>query len=151
MTDVFATQVVHEVAGSGHIDGTATNGVGTEETIERGRIQVFTAGTKGGLFPAHARVGMRVEYVAWNLPTGGSPTITVSLVDGDNIVYKIESLAAGTGSLRFGSNGLFVPPGWKFKVESSLACTALGRVTVCVFRGWSQTLPGVIGTETLPG
>jgi hypothetical protein len=151
MTDVFAVMKIHEVATSGHIDGTATDGVSSEETIERGRIQVFTAGTKGGLFPAHARVGMRVEYVAWNLPTGGSPTITVSLVDGTNNVYKVESLAAGTGSLRFGSNGVLVPPGWKLKVESSLACTALGRVVVCAFRGWPQTLPGVIGTETLPG
>jgi hypothetical protein len=151
MTDVFAVQTVHEVAIAGFINGTLTDGVSSEETLERGRIQVFTAGTQGGLFPAHARLGMRVEYVAWNLPAGASPTITVSLVDNTGFVYKVDSLAAVSGTLRFGSNGVFVPPGWKLKVESTHACTALGRVAVCAYRGWSQTLPGVIGKVTLPG
>lgn len=148
MTSVFAIQTVHEVGIGGQITGVASDGTSTEETLERGRIQVWGNGTVGGLFPAHAQIGMRVQYVAWSLTAAMTPTVAINLVDDAGVVYLVDSTAAASGVKRYGSEGLFIPPGWSLQVTSTQVCSALGRVCVNAFRGWDRTWTGVIGGES---
>ena len=125
----------------------ASNGTSSEETIERGRIQVWGNGTVGGLFPANAQIGMRVQYVAWSLTAVITPTVAINLVDSAGVTYAVDSTAAASGIKRYGSEGLFIPPGWSLQVTSTQVCSSLGRVVVNAFRGWDQTWRGVIGCE----
>lgn len=152
-TDVIPVVVIHDVATGGQIDGTATNGTDSEETLFRGRIRKFTSGTKGGLFTAPAQIGMRVRNVMWNLPAGATPTVTISLVDGDGFAYVLNTMAAVSSAVEFRNEGVLVPPGWKLKVASTHVCTAQGRVLVLLDRGWSVgpfDVMATLGKETLP-
>lgn len=142
-TEVIPTIVVHEVASGSTMDGTAPDGTDSEETVSRGRVRRFAAGTHGGLFVAPPVIGMSVFNVSWNLPAAAPPTVVVSLVDMDNVEYVIQSFTATTsGTVSFSSKGILVPPDWKIKVATTSACNAAGRVTLCMGRGWGQPTMG---------
>lgn len=151
MTDVFASVTVHEVRVGGQMTGVASDGVDSGETLERGRLRVYTNGTVGGLFAAHAQIGMRVEAIAWTLTAALTPTVTISLIDMSGVAYQVESVSAASGVRQYGSRGLFLPPGCSLQVTSSAVGTAVGRVAVTAFRGWDQTMRGVMGKEDRPG
>jgi hypothetical protein len=145
-----ARVTIHEVAIGGKITGVASDGVDSGETVERGQVRKHTAGTVGGLFAAHDRIGWMVRCVSWQLPSVAAQTVTINLVDDDSVAYQVATGTGETGTVQFASCELLVPPGWKLQVVAGEVCDQIGRVAVFTDAGgWSQTLGyGVIGRET---
>lgn len=128
-TEVIPTVAIHEIYSGSKFTGVPSDGVGSEEEIERGRIQKWLAGSVGGEFDAPALVGMRVEQVWWSLDCAAAPQVDIYIVDDDGIEYLIHSAAASlSGEYNQTNGGFLVPPGFKVRVKTDQNINAVVAV-----------------------
>jgi hypothetical protein len=128
-TTVIPAIAIHEIYSGSTFTGVPSNGTHSEETIEKGRIQKWIAGTLGGEFAAPANVGMKVEHVFWNLTCAVAPNTYIYLVDDDDTEYLIDSqTSVSSGDYAQTNYGIFVPPNWKLRFEASQAISAVTNI-----------------------
>jgi hypothetical protein len=120
-TTVISDILIQEIMGGSTLTGVAPNGNDTEETLFRGRIRKWLAGTLGGEFAVNALVGIRIEQVSWELPAASAPNVSIYLVDDDDVEYLIDTQNVASGSYSQTNGGFLVPPTFKVRVKSDQA------------------------------
>jgi hypothetical protein len=138
----------HVVTGNNNYTGVASNGTLTaaRATATAGRHAVYDAGTLGGLFSGQVELGSTLMYVLFKQDAVAS--VTIKLVDESSAEYLLHTeTTAPTAFVYTPNDPLFLPPGWKVKVESTGGSNANGRCTVHFDSGWGYTA-GVLNHVT---
>lgn len=139
-TTVFANVIVHEVINGATMDGRIPDGADSEEEFSGGRYRKHTQCSHAGLIPADWDRGFHINQISWNLPAADPPTITISLVDDDDMEYVIYTTTGAKGSYIPTQHGLFVPPTWAFRIYSNRAGNAVGRICAMCDPGWVKSM-----------
>ena len=147
--------MVHEVAIGGVFSGVASDGADSNETLYRGRLRKWLAGTVGGLFvlPTAFEPGWGINRILWSATGMGG--VSINIIDDDGFIYPVASVVGDAGTwVPPDSGGLLILPGWSVQVAGTNPLGADGRVVVEMGRGWGQDVFGVsaslLGEEQVP-
>jgi len=147
--------MVHEVALGGVFSGVAPDGADSIETLFRGRLRKWLAGTVGGLFviPTAFEPGWGLDRVLW--AATGMGGVAINLIDDNGFIYPVAAVVGDAGTwVPPDSGGLPILPGWSVQVVGTNPLGAIGRVVVTMGRGWGQDAMGVsvplLGEEQYP-
>lgn len=114
------------------------------ETMQRGRLRMFTGLLNGGLLGLGDEYaftsGYSIKSVFVNLP--GVPTLALSIKDIDGVEVSAGglTLSSGQGFMDYRFNHVLIPPGFDFKVSSSDVLTGMGQVMFVLGDGWGDNV-----------
>jgi len=123
-TEVIPVVSIQEITSGVTLGGDPPDGVASEESLYRGRLQEWLICSQAGEFSAPDEIGMRVEEIFWNLDATG-PTVDIFLVDDNDTEYLVNSVAAASGIWVQTNGGLLVPPSFKIRVKADKAINAV--------------------------
>lgn len=114
------------------------------ETMQRGRLRMFTGLLNGGLLGlGNSSVftsGYSVKSVFVSLPGVTTLALDVRDIDGVDVSAGSLTLSSGAGFIDYGYNSVLIPPGFDFKVSSSDVLTSMGQVMFVLGNGWGDNV-----------